>query len=206
MMSETSKFTDDILTAAKKKAETIVKEAETDRRKALDQAKADSTREAEDIVRNAQAEAESIKRRQISEVRRRLKLQEQVEKNKILTDVLDQTKARVLEITRQDEEYYSYLAELVRSAIREIGLDRTVVHLNSNDLNRIDKAKLEREIAKKLDKPARIEWANEPIQALGGAVVSSTDGRARIVNTLDQRLEALEPKLLIEAGKTLFGE
>jgi hypothetical protein len=28
----------------------------------------------------------------------------------------------------------------------------------------------------------------------------------RIVNTLDQRLEALESKLLIEAGKSLFGE
>jgi vacuolar-type H+-ATPase subunit E/Vma4 len=205
-MSETRRFTDDILMAANKKAEAVIKEAEVEREKALDQAKAHSIREEEDIIRNAQAEAENIKRRRMSDVRRRLKLEEQVQKNRILTDVLDQAKTRVVEMTKQDVKYYPYLVDLVQSGIREIGLERIIVQLNRRDLDHIDKAKLEREVAKKLEKPARIEWGREPIEALGGAVVCSGDGRSRIVNTLDQRFEALEPKLLIEAGKTLFGE
>jgi vacuolar-type H+-ATPase subunit E/Vma4 len=36
-------------------------------------------------------------------------------------------------------------------------------------------------------------------------MVSSRDGKTRIANTLDERFEALESKLLIEAGKVLFG-
>jgi V/A-type H+-transporting ATPase subunit E len=205
-MSETRKFTEDILTAAKGKAQIIINEAETETQRALDEAKAHSTREAEDLLSNARAEAEGVRRRTISEVRHRLKLQEQLEKSKILTDALEQTKTRVRDIVKEQNRYYAYLASLVTSGAREIGLDAVVVHLNSSDLKRIDIVKFEREIAKSLEKSIKIEFSKEPIEALGGAIVSSKDGRTRIVNTLDQRIEALEPRLLIEAGKILFGE
>jgi vacuolar-type H+-ATPase subunit E/Vma4 len=98
------------------------------------------------------------------------------------------------------------LAAYIESGIRELGLGNVTVHLNAADLKRIDRGKLEREIVIRLGKTAKIEWSNEPIEALGGAVVSSSDGRTRIVNTLDERFEALESKMLVEAGKLLFGE
>jgi len=205
-MSETRKFTEDILTTAKEKTQTIISEAEIETQRALDEAKAHSAREAEDLLSNARAEAEGVKRRRISEVRHRLKLQEQLEKSKILTDALEQTKTRVRDIVKDQNGYLAYLTSLVTSGAREIGLDAVVVHLNSSDLKRIDIVKFEREIAKSLEKSIKIEFSKEPIEALGGAIVSSKDGRTRIVNTLDQRIEALEPRLLIEAGKILFGE
>jgi vacuolar-type H+-ATPase subunit E/Vma4 len=49
-----------------------------------------------------------------------------------------------------------------------------------------------------------IAWLDEPLDATGGVIVTSPDGRIRIINTLDERFEALEPKLLIVAGKLLF--
>ena len=205
-MSETGKFTEDILTAAKEKAHAIINEAEVETQRALDEAKAHSAREADDLLSNARAEAEGVKRRRISEVRHRLKLEEQLEKSKILTDVLEQTKARVKGIVQDESRYSAYLTALVTSGVREIGLDTVVVHLNDGDLKRIDLGKLERETPKNLGKSVKIEFSKEPIEALGGAIVSSKDGRTRIVNTLDERFEALEPRLLIEAGKILFGE
>ena len=93
---------------------------------------------------------------------------------------------------------------LISSGISEIGLDTVIVHLNSNNLKRLDLNKLEREIPKNPGKTINIEFSKQPIAASGGAIVSSTDGRTRIVNTLDQRFEAMEPKLLIEAGKILL--
>jgi len=51
-----------------------------------------------------------------------------------------------------------------------------------------------------------VEWSREPIEASGGAIISSPDGKMRIVNTLEQIFNALEPRLLIEASKSLFGE
>lgn len=205
-MSETSKFTDDIMAAAREKARTIIDQAETEIQDALDKAKAYSAREAEEILSGARAEAEGLKRRQISDIRHRLKLHEESEKSKIVTDVLDRTKKRVTDILKDDKRYLPYLAALAADGIREIGLDRVVIHFNSSDLKRINTTDLEREIGKSLGKTVKIEFSKEPIEALGGTVVSSKDGRARIVNTLDQRFEALEPKLLVEAAKILFGE
>jgi len=204
-VSETAKFTADILTVAKEKAQSMTSQAEAETQRALKDAKADMTREADDMIRNARAEAEGVKRRQISEVRHRIKLQEQQEKSKILADVLERTRKRIIDITNDESKYVPYLASMIESGIREIGLDNVLVHLNAGDLKRIDKGRLEREVTRKLDKSVKMEWAKDPVDTLGGAMVSSKDGKTRIPNTLDQRFEALEPKLLIEAGKVLFG-
>lgn len=205
-MSETSKFTEDILTVARQKAQEIVTDAETETQRALDETKTRLSREADDIVRNARTEAEGVKRRQMSEVRHRLKLQEQQEKSKILTEVLERTRKRILEIANDENKYFPYLVGFVESGISELGIEDVTIHLNGNDLKRIDKGKLEREVTKKLAEPVKIEWSKEPLETSGGVIISSNDGKTRIVNTLDQRFEALEWKLLIEAGKLLFGD
>jgi V/A-type H+-transporting ATPase subunit E len=205
-MTETSRFTEDILTVAREKSQNLIAQAESETQRALDQAKAQISNEADEIIRNAQAEAEAVKRRQISDARHRLKLDEQQEKSKILAEVLETTRKRVIETVSDEDKYLPHLAAYIESGIREIGLESVTLHLNAADLRRIDKAKLEREIVKRLGEKPRIEWSSEPIDALGGAIVSSRDGRTRIVNTFDERFEALESKLLIEAGKLLFGE
>lgn len=205
-MSETSKFTEDILAVAKEKSARIIADSETETQRAFDEAKAHISREAGDIIRNAKTEAEAVTRREMSEVRHRLKLQEQVEKSKILSEVLESTKKRVNEIVNDEGKYFPHLVGYIETGIRELGLDNVTVHLGAADLKRIDASKLEREISKHMQKPVRIEWSKEPIEALGGAVISSNDGKTRIVNTFAERFEALEPKLLIEAGKLLFGE
>jgi V/A-type H+-transporting ATPase subunit E len=205
-MSETSKFTEDIFNAAKEKAEAIIKEAENEKQHALDQAKAQSAREAGEILSSARAEAEAVKRRTVSETRHKSKLKEELEKSKILTEVMEQTRARVIEIVKVENTYHPFLTSVVSNAISEIGLNDVVVHLNRTDLRRVDVGKSEQETAKTLGKSVKIEFSKEPIEAIGGAIVSSRDGKSRIVNTVDQRFEAMEPKLLIEASKILFGE
>jgi vacuolar-type H+-ATPase subunit E/Vma4 len=205
-MSETSKFTEDILTVAKEKAQSLVSGAEAEAQRMFEEAKTHSAREAEEMLSNARAEADGVRRRKLSEVRHKLKLQEQSEKSKILTDVIEQTKVRSADIVKDSNKYFTYLASLIARGVREIGLDAVVVHLNSRDLKHIDLHRLEHELPKALGKSVKIEFSKEPIEAMGGAIIASEDGRTRILNTLDQRFEALEPTLLIEAGKILFGE
>lgn len=205
-MSEATKFTEDILTAAKQKAKVLIDEAQQETQKSLEEAKAHISREADDIIRNARSEGDGVKRRQISEIRHKVKIQEQVERSKMISDVLEQAKARAKDLTKDETKYLPYLASVIENGIREIGIDAVMIHLRGDDMKRIDRAKLEQEAMKRFGKPIRIEWAKEPIEAMGGAIVSSTDGKTRIVNTLDERFDALESKLLIEAAKTLFGE
>jgi len=205
-MSETSKFTEDILAAARAKAQSIIGEAENQTRQASEEAKTVISREVGEIIQNARADAEAVKRREISEARHRSKLQEQKEKSTILSEVLEKTRNRISDMARDQTKYLPYLTNLIETGVRELGDDVALIHLNQADLSRINISNLEKEIGKQLGKECKIEWSKEPIEALGGAIVSSIDGKARIVNTIDQRFDALEPKLLIEAGKSLFGE
>ena len=205
-MSATGKFTADILTVANEKAQSIVANAETETQKALGDAKSHLSREAEDVVRNANTEAEGVKRRHISEARRRVKLKEQQEKSRILQGTLDQTRQRMTDMVRDQSSYLPYLVGLVENSIRELGINDVTVHLNQEDLKRIAKAKLEGEIGKKLGKPVKIEYAGRPIETSGGVIVANSDGKIRIVSTIEQTFETLESKMLIEAGKILFGD
>ena len=207
-MSETSKFTQDILAVAREKSQSIIAEAEAETKRALEEANADTARQVSDILSNAQTDAEAMRRRQLSEARHRLKLEEQEEKGKIMSEVLEATRKGVGDFVKNETQakYLSYLAGLIGDAVRELGLGEAQVHLNEADQKRLDKALLEREVGKTLKVPVKIQWAREPIEAIGGAIISSSDGRRRIINTLDERFEALEPKLLIEAGKLLFGD
>ena len=205
-MSETTKFTEDILKVATEKAGNIIGEAEAERQRASEEAKTSISREAEAIIRNARADAEAVKRREISEARHKAKLHEEKEKDIVMTEVLDHAKKRVLDVAKDDSKYLPYLTTLVESAIRQLGDETLLIHLNKADMTRINRTNVERDVAKGLQKPIKIEWSKEPIEAAGGAIVSSPDGKTRIVNTIDERFDAMEPKLLIEAGKTLFGQ
>ena len=205
-MSETSKFTEDILKAATEKAANIIGEAEAETQRASNEAKISISREAEDIIRSARADAEAVKRREISEARHKSKLHEEKEKDIVMTEVLEHAKKRVLDVTKDENTYLPYLTTLVESAIRQLGDETLLIHLNKADMTRINRTNVERDVAKGLQKPIKIEWSKEPIEAAGGVIVSSPDGKTRIVNTLDERFDALEPKLLIEAGKSLFGQ
>jgi len=206
MMSETSKFTEDILKAATEKAGNIIGEAEAETQRASDEAKTVISREAEDIIRSARADAEAVKRRETSEARHKSKLREQKEKDIVMTEVLDHAKKRALDITKDENKYLPYLTTLVENAIRQLEDETVLINLNKADMTRINRPNVERDIAKGLQRPIKIEWSMEPIEAAGGAIVSSLDGKTRIVNTLDERFDAMEPKLLIEAGKSLFGQ
>lgn len=203
-MSETDKFTEDILQSAREKAENIIREARTETQRASDEAKVTISREAEGIVRNARADAEAVRRREVSEARHRTKLREQQEKDKIMQDVLDRVKKRTAQIVGDEAKYIPLLIHLIEKGLQELGENSALIHLNKLDLKRIP-ASLEGKIGRSVGH-VKVEWSKEPIDAIGGAVISNLDGKIRIVNTLDQRFEALEPKLLIEARASLFGE
>jgi len=203
-MSEATKFTEDILTNAKAKADSIIREAEAETQRASDEAKIAIQREADAIARSGRADAEALKRREISEARHRSKLRQQREKDRIMQEVLDETKKRTFEIVRDDSRYIPLLTRLVESGINELGSESAMVHVNETDLKRVPL--LQRSITNTGSGRVKVEWSKEPIDALGGAIVSSLDGKIRIVNTLDQKFDAVEPKLLIEARKSLFGE
>ena len=205
-MSETAKFTQDILNTARNKAGQIVHEAEEDKRHLLEEARTVLARETAEIRRNAEAEAEGIKRRTMSEARHRVKMREQLEKDKILKDVLENARLRVLEIRNDEQRYSSYIVRLISESIHQLGMNTVKIHMNAEDLKKFDVSKLLREVNAHMQAPTKVEVSEAPIPSSGGVVVSNADETIRIINTFEQRFEAMEQKLLIEAGHLLFSE
>jgi vacuolar-type H+-ATPase subunit E/Vma4 len=118
--------------------------------------------------------------------------------------VLDQAKKRTFDLVHDETKYIPLLTRLIEGGIHELGEKQAVIHLNDADLRGI--SSLELRLNKDLAGQVKVEVSKEPISASGGTVISTADNRVRIVNTLDQRFEALEPTLLIEARKSLFGD
>lgn len=203
-MSETEKFTRDILSAAQAKSQDIITQAEQETQKALEEAKIRLSNEADGIVQNAKAEAENLKRRLLSEARHKVKLQEQHEKDRILSEVLEETRKKIGEMAIDEKSYIPYLVSTTAEAIRELGLPEVLIRINNRDLKQLDMNKLENAIETKLPARVKIVWSKESIEAIGGAIVSNLDGKIRINSTLDQKFQALESKLLTEAGRLLF--
>ena len=205
-MTETTKFTEDILSVSRDKARQVVEQAENERQRRLEEAKVVILREANNMLRIAEAEAQGIKHREVSELRHKMKLLEQSEKGKILTAVLNEVKEMVHQTRSNENTYVEYLGRLAADAISQLGMAKVTVGLNADDLKRIDASRLTREIEKHGQDLPKLEISKEPISASGGVVLSSPDGRIRIMNTFEERFEALEPRLLIEAGRLLFGQ
>jgi len=202
-VSETSKFTEDILTSANQQAQKILQEAESEQRRLLEEARNSIGRETADIIRNAESESEAIRRREVSEVRHRAKLREQAEKDKILTEVLEETKKSVLQALKDEKNYFAYLVRIISEALPQLDLPKAVIHLNAEDLKKLDGAKLVQEVSKV--GRSQVMISKDPIPCLAGAVVSSSDDKIRLDCTIEQKFEALEPSLLTEAGRLLFG-
>jgi vacuolar-type H+-ATPase subunit E/Vma4 len=107
-------------------------------------------------------------------------------------------------MSNDEKSYLPYLVSTTAEAIRELGLSEVLIKVNEKDLKQIDKNGLERAIETKLPARVKIVWSKDPIEALGGAIISNVDGKIRINSTFDQKFQALESKLLTEAGRLLF--
>jgi vacuolar-type H+-ATPase subunit E/Vma4 len=121
-----------------------------------------------------------------------------------MQDVLERSRIRTFELAQDDSKYLPFLTDLIEKGVRELEDKTAMIHLNENDRRNI--SRLEERLNSSFSGQVKLEWSKEPIRASGGAIISSPDGKVRIVNTLDQKFEALESKLLVEASKSLFSE
>jgi len=188
------KISDAILDKVRVEAQDIIKEAETRAgeriEKAKEQQKARLEEEKNKLIEEAKEEATRILAQSSITARQELLLA----KTRIIDEIISTVKKTLSEISSDE----SSPLDLIKEAINALGSDKARIYVSPKNVSIVQKL-----VAGDKKLADRISEIRE-FDGTGGVIVEDIDGKIRIDNTYDTRLEMLLPKLLPEIGKELF--
>lgn len=201
--SSANKLVSKILKDAEDQTQIILKEAKTSskglrevREKEIKE-KAETT--CEKILNSAKLEADNIIRRETvnTKIKTRWKILSQ--KRNFVDEAFKKAEKQFESRTKQDT-YGKMLNSLIIEAAIAAGGGNLEILLNESDINRkIPVKELSKTISSKLGTDVNIKLSTKKIEAVGGVLIQTTDGKTKIDNTLEALLERsrkdLEPKI-----------
>ena len=194
-MKGMEKISEAILDKVKIEAQQIVKEAEE---KALQEVEKAEKRletkfeeEKRKTIEDAETEAARIQAQAVIKARQELASV----KADIIDRIVSSAKNTLVAISGDD----SSLLSLIKEGIAALGFDKARIYVSPKNISTVQQfLKKDKELAGSI---VEIKEAD----CTGGVIAESIDGKFRIDNTYDARLEMLLPIILPEISKELFG-
>ena len=190
-MSEAQGKADIIMQDANAEIATITanaeKTAESEKNKILDNGKKQSDMRYQQIISEAKMNA------------RRAKLGA---KEEVIEAAFNQATGELkAKAADGDDDYKDSLAKMIQEAASEIGHNDLIIHLNEADTNKF-KQDLSSSDSFEID---GIKFTlGEPIKAIGGAILKTSNGDIEVNNTIEARLERFKSILRSEVAEVLF--
>ena len=193
-MTGMDKIGEAILDKVKAEAESIIKEAKGRAGEEIEQAKRQQAarlgEEKAKMIQEAKEEATRI------EAQASVKARQELSRAKadVISEIISQAKGE-LSGTSGDK---GSLIGLIKEATDTLGINKGRVYVSPKDISTVQKLlENDRGLASKI---VEIREYN----CLGGVIVEDINGKTRIDNTYETRLEMLLPKVLPEIGRELF--
>ena len=203
MSSGTDKIVSSIMSEAQGKADVIIQDANAE--VSAIQAKAEKTAEAEKVKISDNGKKQSEMRYQqiISEAKMNARRAELGAKEEVIEAAFAKaTDALKAKAASGDDEYEDSLGKMIKEAADELGSDDLIIQLNEADTN-----KFKSELQGSSD-TFQLEGINfklgEPIEAIGGAILKTSNGDIEVNNTIEARLERFKSILRSEVAEVLF--
>ncbi|GAI92207.1 unnamed protein product, partial [marine sediment metagenome] len=115
-------------------------------------------------------------------------------KTRIIDEIISRVKKTLSGISSDE----SSPLDLIKEAINTLDVDKARIYVSPKDVSIVRKLlKGDKKLADRITEIREFDGT-------GGVIVEDIDGKIRIDNTYDTRLEMLLPKLLPEIGKELF--
>jgi V/A-type H+-transporting ATPase subunit E len=112
----------------------------------------------------------------------------------IIAKIINGAKEKLPQISSDE----SASLNLIREAMEGLGVDKARIYVSPKDVSRVKKfLEADRELSGKI---MEVKESN----CLGGVIAEDAEGKLRIDNTYETRLEMLLPKLLPEISKRIF--
>lgn len=204
MSSSLKKLVEDILKESTAKAEQLRAQSLTEIEETIAKERAEAIREADQMTRNAEAEADATRNRLISQAKQKARLAFLTERNRVVHAVMEDVKTRLDAFVRDESSYQPFLLKAIALGVEAIPSEVVSVALSEKDLTRFKHTRLLQDALAGARTTKKAALSDEPIQTIGGAVVTSEDGRIRADYTFEARLGLMEPKLLAEISRILF--
>lgn len=204
MSSNLEKLVEDIIGESKARAEGIRREGLAQIEESIAKARAEALREADQITQDGKTESEAARNRRVSQEKQKARLAYLIEKNRVLDDVMKEVQTRLLSFFRDESSYRPFLLKAIAQGIEAVPSETVKVALCERDLRAFKRTKLLEEALAATQTAKKVTLNDEPIETIGGAIVTSQDDRIRIDCTLEARLQLTKPQLLAEISKILF--
>lgn len=193
-MKGIEKISEAILDKVKAEAQDIIKEAEEKARERVERAKKQREAKLEEekgkLIEEAKEEATRILAQSSITARQELLLA----RTRIIDEIISRVKKTLSRISSDE----SSPLNLIKEAINTLDIDKARIYVSPKDVSSVRKSlKGDKKLADRITEIREFDGT-------GGVIVEDTDGKIRIDNTYDTRLEMLLPKLLPEIGKELF--
>ena len=193
-MKGIEKISDAILDKVRVEAQDIVKETEEKARERVERARKQQEAKLEEekgkLIEEAKEEATRILAQSSITARQELLLA----KTRIIDEIISRVKKTLSGISGDE----SSPLDLIKEAINTLDIDKARIYVLPEDVSIVRKfLKGDKKLADRIKEIREFDGS-------GGVIVEDIDGKIRIDNTYDTRLEMLLPKLLPEIGKELF--
>ena len=202
MSSGTNKIVESIMSEAQGKADVIIQEANAEVSSIT--AKAEKTAEAEKakISDNGKKQSEMRYQQIISEAKMNARRAELGAKEEVIEAAFTKaTDALKDKAASGDEEYQDSLSKMIKEAADEIGGKDLILQLNEKDTKNL-KDQLSGVSTFQIED---ITFTlGEPIDAIGGAVLKTSNGDIEVNNTIEARLDRFKSILRSEVAEVLF--
>ena len=205
MSSGTDKIVSSIMSEAQEKADVISQDANAEVSQI--QAKAEKTAEAEKlkIIDNGKKQSDMRYQQIISEAKMNARRAKLGAKEEVIDAAFNQATGELKAIAADgNDEYKDSLSKMIKEAADEIGRDDLIIHLNEADTNNFKQDLSSTGSSDSFELEGIKFTLGEPIDAIGGAILKSSDGDIEVNNTIEARLERFKSILRSEVAEVLF--
>jgi V/A-type H+-transporting ATPase subunit E len=190
----------EILSEAKEKVEAVLNEA---RKKASD--------EEGTILARGEQEARRESQRILAEARIKARREKVKAQEGVVQKSFDTARKTLLKMAEEKKaagiEYRDVLERLIRESAVSSGIQSLEVLVNPRDRSLASQDVLSRiasQAGKELGIPMSLDISDEPLACMGGVVVRSNDGKVRVENTFESRIERFREAIRTQVAKELF--
>ena len=172
-----------IIREAEEKAQEEIEKAKRQREVRFEEERGKMLGEAEEEVARILAQSSIKARQQLSSA-----------KADAIAKIIDGARKELSQISSDETQFLN----LIREAMEGLGLDKARIYVSPKDVSNVKKLlKADKELSGKI---VEVSESN----CLGGVIAEDVEGKLRIDNTYETRLEMLLPKLLPKISEELF--
>ena len=202
MSSGTDKIVSSIMSEAQEKADVIIQDANAEASAITEKAEKTAESEKLKILENGKKQSDMRYQQIISEAKMNARRAKLGAKEEVIEAAFNQATGELKAIAAEgNDDYKDSLAKMIQEATAEIGSDDLIIHLNEADTNKF-KQDLSSSDSFEID---GVKFTlGEPIDAIGGAILKTSNGDIEVNNTIEARLERFKSILRSEVADILF--